>query len=118
MYVNSKIGGDIHQGDLIAVANGNDFTVGIYFGRGLGGTVQYYHPSTARWVKERYDRMTEVQKEKNPLRLGSFWKSFVNTPRDTRIMKLHRESIINQQMIDDILLSKEMLAQFNITVNF
>jgi hypothetical protein len=42
-----KHGGDIHKGDLIAVSNGNDFSVGIYFGRGTGGTVQYYGTGTA-----------------------------------------------------------------------
>ncbi len=119
MFPNSKLGGDIHQGDLIAVSNGNDFTVGIYFGRGRGGTVQYYHPSAPVYTQERYDKLTDEQKEKNgPLRLGGIWKDYVNAPRDTRIMKLNRDNITDQRMMEDLQKSKEILAQFNITVNY
>lgn len=119
MFPNSKLGGDIHQGDLIAVANGNDFTVGIYFARGRGGTVQYYHPSTPVGVKERYDKLTDEQKEKRGgFKLGDIWKDFINTPRETRIMKLNRENITDPKMIEDFQKSKEILAQFNITVNY
>lgn len=119
MFPNSTIGGDIHQGDLIAVANGNDFTVGIYFGRGRGGTVQYYHPSAPVGVKERYDKLTPEQKEiKGPLRFSNIWKDYVNSPRETRIIKLNRENITNPKMIEDLQKSKEILAQFNIIVNY
>jgi hypothetical protein len=124
MYINSRIGGDIHQGDLIAVADGNDFTIGVYFGRGRGGTVQYYIPrhvvqSREWWENAQKDKDSKVYHHVNkPWTLSTIWKSFVNTPRDTRVMKLHRESIINEQMIDDLQKSKEILAQFNIPVNF
>jgi hypothetical protein len=119
MFANSKLGGDIHQGDLIAVANGNDFTVGIYFGRGRGGTVQFYHPSSPVYTQERYDKLTPEEKEKlGPLKLGGIWKDFINTPRDTRIMKLNRENITDPRMQEDFQKSKEILAQFNITVNY
>lgn len=119
MFPNSKIGGDIHQGDIIAVANGNDFTVGIYFGRGRAGTVQYYHPSSPVHTQERYNKLTDEQKEKRgPLKLGDIWKDFINTPRDTRIMKLRRDNLTDPNMIEDFEKSKEILAQFNITVNF
>jgi hypothetical protein len=119
MFPNSKLGGDIHQGDLIAVASGNDFIVGIYFRRGSGGTVQYYHPSAPVHTQERYDKLTDEQKEKRgPLKLGDIWKDFINTPRETRVMKLNRDNITDQRMMEDFQKSKEILAQFNITVNF
>ncbi len=123
MYINSRIGGDIHQGDLIAVADGNDFTIGIYFGRGRGGTVQYYTPrgvlqSREYWENAQKDSSDMYGLKNKPWTLSRIWKAFVNTPRDTRIMKLPRESIVNQVMIDEIQKSKEILAQFNITVNY
>ena len=40
-------GGDIHKGDLIAVANGSYMSIGIYLGRGQGGSVQYLWPGSA-----------------------------------------------------------------------
>jgi hypothetical protein len=122
MY-NAKLGGDIHQGDLVAIANGNDFTVGIYFGRGKSGTVQYYHPTAPEHCMNAYnDRIKaatpEKQQEIGPFVLGRLWKDYVNAPRDTRVMKLNRDNITDPKMIHDIQKSKEILAQFNITVNF
>jgi hypothetical protein len=115
-----KNGGDIHKGDLIAVSNGNDFSIGIYSGRGSGGTVQYYGPSVPKYCKERYDKeVTRVGIEKaGPFKLNHLWKSFINTPRDTRILKLNRDNITDEETIKDILEAKEILKQFNITVNY
>jgi hypothetical protein len=120
MFPNSKLGGDIHQGDLIAIADGNDFTIGIYFGRGRGGTVQYYHPSAPMAAKQNYEtRLSNHGIEKvGPFKIGLIWKGFVNTPRNTRIIKLNRENITDQDMQMHIIDAKEILAQFNITVNF
>jgi hypothetical protein len=113
-------GGDIHKGDLIAVSNGNDFSVGIYFGRGTGGTVQYYGTGTAVYCKERYDvRVIEQGADKaGPFKLNQLWKDFINTPRNTRILKLNRDNITDQKEIENILKSKEIFKQFNIEVNF
>jgi hypothetical protein len=114
-----KLGGDIHKGDLIAVSNGNDFSIGIYFGRGLGGTVQYYGIGTAAYCKKRHDERVKLGADKGePFKLNHLWKSFINTPRDTRILKLNRDNITNQIDIENILESKEILRQFNIEVNF
>jgi hypothetical protein len=116
-----KTGGDIHRGDLIAVANGNDFSVGIYFGRGLGGTVQYYMPNVPKYCKERYENRAKNLKgiqEVKPFRLNDIWKCFINTPRDTRIIRLNRENITDQETIEKILESKEILKEFNIIVNY
>ena len=113
-------GGDIHKGDLIAVSNGNDFTIGIYFGRGSGGTVQYYRYSTPRYCKERHEnRVKSIGAEKaGPFTIKNLWKDFLNTPRDTRIMKLNRDNITDQKTIETILEAKEILQEFNITVNY
>jgi hypothetical protein len=119
MYV-VKNGGTINKGDLIAVSNSNDFNVGIYFGRGIGGTVQYYGIGTAVYCKERHDvRVIEQGAEAaGEFKLNHLWKEFINTPRDTRILKLNRDNITNQIDIENILESKEILRQFNIEVNF
>lgn len=115
-----KHGGDIHKGDLMAVCNGNDFVVGIYYGRGQGGTVQYYRASTPRYCKERHDDrvITKGAEKAGEFKLNHLWKDYVNTPRDTRIIKLNRENITDQQTIEDIEKAKEILKQFNITVNY
>lgn len=117
----SIIGGDIHPGDLIAVSNGNDFSLGIYFGQGRGGTVQYYMPSAVvgcrkGWEDTHQDPMySHYQK---PWKLSMIYKCFINTPRESRIIKLNRENITRQEDAINIEKSKEILAQFNIPVNF
>jgi hypothetical protein len=115
-----KHGGDIQKGDLIAVSNGNDFTVGIYFGRGTGGTVQYYRYTTPKHCKERYNnRVISVGAEKaGTFTIKNLWKDFLNTPRDTRILKLNRYNITDEKVIKDILEAKEILQELNITVNY
>ena len=113
-------GGDIQKGDLIAIANGNDFSIGIYFGRGAGGTVQYYGVDTARYCKERYDERVKSQgiEKIGSFKLNQLWKYYVNTPRETRILKLNRENITDQRTMENIQISKEILKEFNIHVNY
>lgn len=115
-----KHGGDIHRGDLIAIADGNDFRVGIYYGRGQGGTVQYYGTDTAKYCKQRHEERVKSQgaEKAGEFKLNHLWKSFINTPRDTRILKLNRDNITDPTVIQNIEQSKEILAQFNITVNY
>ena len=115
-----RAGGEINTGDLIAVSNGNDFSIGIYFGRGTGGTVQYYGTKTAGYCKKRQEeRVKTVGAEKaGQFKLNHLWKDFINTPRHTRIIKLNRDNITEQQDIEDILEAKEILQEFNITVNY
>jgi len=114
-------GGDIHKGDLIAVANSNYFSIGIYYGRGSGSTVQYYTPSgvvesKSWWEKAQTDKAYNANGK--PWGLTRIWKSFINTPRETRIIKLNRDNITNEQTIEEIIEAKEILKQFNITVNY
>ena len=116
-----KQGGDIHRGDLVAVANGNDFTVGIYFGQGRGGTFQYFTPNGVVNSKDWWENAQKsamYTESGQPWKLSRIWKSFVNTPRDTRIIKLNRENITDRQTIEDIEKAKEILQEFNITVNY
>jgi hypothetical protein len=116
-----KVGGDIHKGDLIAVANGNDFTIGIYYGRGQGGTVQYIHPShpasTKEWYENRAKNLKGIQEVK-PFRLLDISKSYISSPSKYRIIKLNRDNITDQETIEQILEAKEILQEFNITVNY
>lgn len=115
-----KHGGDIQRGDLVAVSNGNDFTIGIYYGRGSGGTVQYYMSTVPKYCKERHDERVLAQgaEKAGPFKLNHLWKAYVNTPRETRIIKLNRENITDQQEIENITTAKEILKQFNIEVNY
>lgn len=117
-----KQGGDIHRGDLVAVANGNDFNVGIYFGNGRGGTFQYYYVAAPKQSKEWFDKSNQEKVSRglppDTWKLSKVWKNFVNTPRDTRILKLNRENITDRQTIEDIEKAKEILQEFNITVNY
>ena len=116
-----KNGGDVLRGDLVAVSNSNDFTIGIYFGQGRGGTFQYFTPlgvvqSKQWWEKAQVDKAyTESGK---PWKITRIWKCYVNTPRDTRILKLNRDNITDQKTIEDIIKAKEILQEFNITVNY
>lgn len=115
-----KHGGDILRGDLVAIANGNDFTIGIYYGQGRGGTFQYYYPASVISAKEYYENRLlnhGIEKE-GTFRINKLWKSYVNTPRDTRIMKLNRDNITDQKEIENIEKAKEILKEFNITVNY
>ena len=117
-------GGDIHRGDLIAVANSNDFSIGIYFGRGSGGTIQYYTPngvvsSREWWENAQKDKSPKMYTESGkPWKLNRIWKSFINTPRNTRILKLNRDNITSPEQIEHIIKAKEILQEFNITVNY
>ena len=119
-----KQGGDIHRGDLIAVANSNYFSIGIYYGRGSGGTVQYFTPngvvsSKEWWENAQKDKVSKMYTESGkPWKLTRIWKHYVNTPRDTRIIKLNRDNITDQQTIEQIIKAKDILQEFNITVNY
>ena len=120
MY-NVKVGGDIHKGDLVAIANGNDFSVGIYYGQGRGGTFQYFTPSGVVSSKEWWEKAhkdAQYSDFEKPWKLTRIWKSYVNTPRDTRILKLNRDNITEQVDIENIIKAKEILKEFNIEVNF
>lgn len=115
-----KHGGDIHKGDLIAVCNTNDFCVGIYYGRGTGGTVQYFYPSAVVRCRDYYEeRLKNLGPDKmKPFKIGNVWKCYINSPRDTRILKLNRDNITDQKELENILEAKEILKQFNVQVNF
>ena len=115
-----KHGGDILKGDLVAVCHTNDFIIGIYFGQGRGGTFQYFTPQGIVNAKEYYENRLlnhGIQKE-GTFKINKLWKSYVNSPRETRIMKLNRENITDQKTREDIEKAKEILQELNITVNY
>jgi hypothetical protein len=45
-------------------------------------------------------------------------KNFINSPTGTRIIKLNKENITDQETIERLLTDKEVLREFNITVNY
>lgn len=116
-----KHGGDILRGDLVGVSNGNYFTIGIYFGNGRGGTFQYFTPSgvvNSREWWEKAQKDTKYAEHAKPWKITRIWKSYLNTPSDTRILKLNKDNITDQKEIENIIKAKEILKEFNIEVNY
>jgi len=119
MYV-VKLGGMLQKGDLIGICYNNNFAVGIYYGRGRG-TVQYYTPNGVIYTKKRYDEASQVNRkgeEKKPFSLKNIWKVYINSPRDTRIIKLNRDNFTEIEQIQEIEKAKEILKEIGITINF
>lgn len=116
-----KNGGEITRGDIIAVACNNYISVGIYLGRGQGGTVQYLWPGSASSSKNWHGvQLVEWKGDKpmRPLTISQMGKNYVNTPDEYRIMKLNRENITDQETIEKLLEDKEVLKEFNIDVKY
>jgi len=63
-----KNGGEITRGDIIAVACNNYISVGIYLGRGQGGTVQYLWPGSASSSKNWHGVQLVEWKGDKPMR--------------------------------------------------
>lgn len=116
-----KNGGDIHKGDLIAISNGNYMGIGIYVGRGVGGTVQYIWPGSATSSRNWYEKQLKQWKGDKPMRpftISQVGKTYINSPHADRIIKLNIENITDQETIEKLLEDKEILKEFNITVNY
>jgi hypothetical protein len=116
-----KNGGDIQRGDIIAVASNNYISIGIYLGRGQGGTVQYLWPGSASSSKNWHGIQLgqwKGDKPMKPLTISQMGKNYVNTPDEHRIMKLNRENITDQETIERLLEDKEVLKEFKIDVKY
>jgi hypothetical protein len=113
-------GEDLQRGDLIAIAGERQIEIGIYFGRGRGGTVQYYNIRSAPGCEYRHEeRVKSLGAEKvGPFKLNHIWKSYVNSPSAWRFMKLYKNNITNIEDLTNIEESKRILEQFGITVNY
>ena len=101
MY-NVKQGGTIQRGDLIAIANGNDLDVAIYFGQGRGGTVQYFSPDGVVKSKEWWEaaqKSTAFAENNKPWKLTRIWKHYLQTPRETRIHGTDRYAVAAKKII-------------------
>jgi hypothetical protein len=88
-------GEDLQRGDLIAIAGERHIELGIYYGRGTGGTVQYYSIGSAPGFEYRHNERTKsLGAEKvGPFKLNHIWKSYVNSPSAWRFMKLYKNKI-------------------------
>ena len=75
--------GEIIKGDLVAIAYDNYMTLGIYVGRGKGGTFQYYDLNHIINVED--------------VNLPKVIKSYVNSPHTTRIIKVLPEALSMQR---------------------
>jgi hypothetical protein len=114
-------GGDIHKGDLIAVSNGSYMSIGIYLGRGQGGSVQYLWPGSATSQRDWHEEQLKNwkgDKPMKPMKISQMGKNFLISPTPNRIIKLNRENITDQETIERLLEDKEVLKEFNITVNY
>ena len=122
-----KYGGQIFPGDFIVVAYGNHLDFGWYAGNGRG-TLQYYTmrgPGNAYRDYESWLKMSDKEKAENKWMTSRFikgfttkcfWKSYINSPRPTRIMKITNvEDIFTEQ--EDIEMyqqSKEVMIKVNL----
>ena len=114
-------GGEIHKGDLIAVANGSYMSIGIYIGRGQGGTVQYLWPGSATAARDWHEEKLKNwkgDKPMKPLTISQMGKNFINSPTGSRIIKLNKENITEQETIERLLTDKEVLREFSIELNY
>jgi hypothetical protein len=113
-------GEDLQRGDLIVVCGCNYLELGIYYGRGKSGTVQYYTIQSAHSCEYRHnERVKSLGAEKvGPFKLNHIWKSYVNSPSAWRFMKLYKNNITNIEDLTSIEESKKVLEQFGITVNY
>jgi len=113
-------GEDLQRGDLIAVCGCNHLELGIYYGRGKSGTVQYYTIQSAHSCEYRHnERVKSLGAEKvGPFKLNHIWKSYVNSPSAWRFMKLYKNNITNIEDLTQIEESKRILEQFGITINY
>jgi hypothetical protein len=114
-------GGDIHKGDLIAVASSSYMSIGIYIGRGQGGSLQYLWPGSATAQRDWHEEQLKNwkgDKPMKPLTISQMGKTYVNTPDQYRIMKLNRENITDPETIERLLEDKEVLKEFKIEVKY
>lgn len=119
-----KFGGQLSVGDFIAVSNGNHITFGWYAGDGRG-TLQYYwmgspgqvYEEYLKWEKNALDVKHWRAKafEKHGFSMKLFWKSYINSVHDRRVMKITRPEDIftNQEDRENYEKSKEALIKLN-----
>ena len=53
-----------------------------------------------------------------PMKISQMGKKFLISPTPNRIIKLNKENITDQETIERLLEDKEVLKEFNITVNY
>jgi hypothetical protein len=119
-----KYGGQLSVGDFIAVSNGNCITFGWYAGDGRG-TLQYYWLGSPGQVYEDYlnweknpssvKHWRAKQFEKHGLSMKLFWKSYINSVHDNRVVKITRPEDIftNQEDRINYEKSREALIKLN-----
>ena len=121
MY-NVRHGGEIHRGDLVGVCWANDLVIGIYYGNGQGGTFQYFVPRRVAYYRDYFEEHKKAKEENGlphrPWSIKWITKDYLQTPRDTRIIKLNKDNITDKETIEEILEAKKILEEFNITVNY
>ena len=122
-----RYGGQIVPGDFIAIAYGNHLDFGWYAGNGRG-TLQYYTmrgPAVAYKDYESWLKLSDEEKAKDKWTTSRFikgfttkcfWKSFINSPHPTRIMKITNvEDIFTEQRdIEEYQQSREIMVKLNL----
>jgi len=122
-----KYGGQIVPGDFIVISYQNHLDFGWYAGNG-SGTVQYYTmrgPGNVYRDYESWSKYTDKEKAENKWASKRFekgftakclWKSYINSPHPTRIMKVNNpeEVFTEQEDIIDYQKSKEVMIKVNL----
>jgi hypothetical protein len=119
-----KYGGQLSIGDLIAISNSNHISFGWYAGDGRG-TLQFYYiggpgevyDDYLLWQKKTLDikPWRARQFEKHGFSTKLFYKSYINSVHDTRVMKITNpeDIFINPEDRERYEKSKEALIKLN-----
>lgn len=89
MSFDSKYSGRIERGDLIAVGFESTIILGLYIGRGKGGTVQYYYLNHFAYLEDNCPDQP----------LSRWAKSYINSPHVNRIIRVSMETLNNETLI-------------------
>lgn len=92
-----RYGGELEIGDFIAVSDGNYLSFGWYCGDGRG-TLQYYSLNNVYHTIKKYEEYLITPLDKRAswqdksyakgFTLKHFYKCYINSVHDTRVMKL------------------------------
>jgi len=105
-----RYGGNLEVGDFIAIGYTNSIWFGWYAGNGRG-TVQFYSINSPMHAKNNYESWKEdfdngkiepdswrAKQYKDGFTRKCLWKSYINSPHPTRILKISRpEELLTEQ---------------------
>ena len=122
-----KYGGNLEIGDFIGISYTNCIIFGWYCGDG-SGTLQYYNITCPMNAMSNYEHWKDdldngkiapgnyrMKQYKNGFTRKDLWKSYINSPHPTRVIKINRpeEVLTNAEDREYYERSKEILIKLN-----